>query len=138
MADKRISELTAATTVAPSDVTVVVQSGITKKLPFSVLIENAVNQKFVDIETVTATGFTASLNTATVFNSAVNITGTLPQGSAQTAQIKYLTNSNTGIVSVTCTGQGFSTITLPGNSLVKLVWLNSKWWIESNNGVTYG
>lgn len=52
MADRKISELAAASTVGSSDLTVLVQSNVTKKVPLSILLDgNLVNQNSLPVAT---------------------------------------------------------------------------------------
>ena len=141
MADKKISELVAATTVGSSDSTVVVQNATSKKLDIGTLFNNVPQAIGVLSEEVfsVASG-TLTLKLVSIITASGAAAYSLPNGQiTRQVQNKYIANAGTGTLTITCVGQGFTSIIIPANGIVNLVWVNNKWWISGNsNGVTYG
>lgn len=138
MSDKKISELAAATSVGSSDLTVLVQNGTTKSVSVSTLLNNVPSSIGVLSEETVTSNSTLSSAFVSICNSPSDLSLSLPDGQI-TRQVrnKYIVNIGAGTVTVTVNGSDYSTITIPTNGLVKLVWINLKWWIESEIGATH-
>lgn len=148
MADKKISELTAATSINASDSLPMVQSGATVKVDVQTLVKNlpvapVITEGAATVETVAggAVGAPVALSTTirTSKVTAVTTNGyyTLAAGSnGYTKEIICETwTSSTAVVTVT-NGAGFTTITFPtqvgGSATLK--YINSKWYVMSVGG----
>lgn len=141
MADSKVSELTAATSVNSADVLYLVQSSTDKKLSMSTLLANLPN-------TLTKVGGLLAFNLdspQTIANAgAINVTTlmTLISNTAGTyaltiadgtyvGQIKFIMcTSAAGTSSITSNIKGASSIafTETGQTVV-LMWYNSDWWV---------
>lgn len=136
MADKKISELSLASSVANDDVLPIVQSGVTKKVPISVLL-GAVNlSSIVNLnvsQTLTANTANITTETVTTLNATTETVTTLNAtnvGSKKESYVNFEVIDNADIIDVTtsltlCTnslGEQYSA-TLPAgtNGLVKKI-----------------
>jgi hypothetical protein len=147
MADKRISELTAATTVNAADAFVLVQSGSTLKVSADVLLSNAPVSVVVKqtAEAPASGALSTTLAYSKVTPSVTNPAYTLaagPTGLAADAHGLYKTivcetvaSAGTAVVTVTG-GKGFATLTFSdvGDAVV-LRNVDGFWYIVGNNSV---
>lgn len=146
MADKKISALTAATTVNAADVTVLVQSGTTLNVPMSTLFGKIpVNANVIEAsESKSANG---ALSTTLAYS---KITSVVTTGVAYTlaagAHGAYKTivcsayTSGTAVVTVS-SGANFSTITFAASSAAvgqscTLQNIDGTWYVVAYRGVT--
>lgn len=153
MADKKISELTATTTVGPTDFTVVVQNGTTKKLNIQQMLSFSPGQfsgSYADLtdkpilyvpgvptaETLIVAGVISESQDVTYITVTENSAFSLSAGSVL-LKTKYIVNKNSFISTITLTGNSFTSLILAANGAVKLVWLNDAWYPEYASGVTY-
>lgn len=136
-----VSAVTAVTDSVGTDEVLIVQSATVKKIGVKDLIETLDTQPLITSEEdISIDAFTTTAGVyAAVFDSADPISGNLADGNLSgKIENKYLVNIGAGTVTVTATGRTFTTLTLPQYALVKLVWIDSKWWIESEVGATHG
>jgi hypothetical protein len=141
MADSKVSELTAATTVNSADLLYLIQSSTDKKISISTLLANLPNtltkvgglfafnlsspQTIANAGTINATTFfTVISNTAGVYS--LNI-----DDGTYVGQLKLvMCSAAAGTSSITSNIKGASSIafTEPGQTAI-LIWYNSDWWI---------
>lgn len=139
--DALVSGVTAITDSVNTDEVLLVQTNVVKKVTVKNLVESLDTQpKVASEEDITADSFTTTAGVyASIFDSASAITGSLVDGNSDgKIENKYLVNIGAGTVTVTANGRTFTTLTLPQYALVKLVWIDSRWWIESEVGATHG
>ena len=153
MADKKISELTTTTTVGPTDFTVVVQNGTTKKLNIQQMLSFSPGQfsgAYADLtgkpllyvpevhvaEILSGAGAISESQAVTYIIVNENLSFSLSSGSAL-LKSKYIVNKNSFTSTITLTGNSFTSLILTANGAVKLVWLNDAWYPEYASGVTY-
>jgi hypothetical protein len=142
MTDRKISELTAATTVAAADTFIMVQGGETRKVSGSVLFSNIpVSPVVKDTPETIASGVISLTTKTTIIDTAVssNITLTLAAGThglEKEIVVKSMTPSYTGTLTVT-SGVGVTTITFnqTGNT-VYLKNVSGYWYVKGSKGVT--
>ena len=146
MADKKISELTAATSVSTTDVVPIVQGTTTKKITPVVLFENipsSVKYAGVCVETGTpdvvssgAISVTTAITYITNITTSV-MTVTLADGVQGQEKTILMTIRDTHNMTLTCTNSSFTNITFNGiGQTAKLKFMNSKWHILSVYGAT--
>jgi hypothetical protein len=139
MADKRISELTAATTVNAADAFVLVQSGSTLKVSADVLLSNApVSVVVKQTAEATASGaLSTTLAYSKVTPAGTPTAYTLAAGThglRKTIVCETFT-SGTAVVTVT-DGKGFATLTFDAmGDAVVLQNVAGFWYIVGNNSV---
>lgn len=145
MADKKISELVAATTIAATDILPIVQTNSTKKVSISTLFNNIpTNIKYSGIKVETGTPDIPTTNIAidTAISYLVNTTASainLSLANGIQGQEKTLIATNiTANVLVTPTNfaNGTSIIFTNTGQTAKLLFVNSKWYILSIYGAT--
>lgn len=148
MADKKVSELTVATTVNTADVLPLVQSSTTKKVTADVLFNNVPgNLKYVGFlaqagtpQVVTSGAVNVTSNVSHLANSTgADVTVTLAAGTSGMEKTLVATSLLTNAAIVTLTGEGFTTLTFnTTGDTAKLLYTNSKWFVLSLNGATQG
>ncbi len=146
MADKKISELTAATSVSTTDVVPIVQGTTTKKITATVLFENIPSSiKYAGICAEVGAPDTVqsgAISTVTAITYLSNITTssmivTLADGIQGQEKTLLMTVKTTDNIVLTCTHSSFTNITFTGiNQTAKLKFMNDKWNILSVYGAT--
>ena len=141
MADSKVSELTAATTVNSADLLYLIQSSTDKKISISTLLANLPNsllkvgglfafnlnspQSITNAGTINATTFmTVISNTAGVY--ALNL-----DDGTYVGQLKLvMCTAAAGTSSITSNIKGITSVafTEPGHTIL-LVWYTNDWWI---------
>lgn len=135
------STLAENTQVSTADTVLLVADNLVKKVSIDNFIGNLpYHPRVSSSELITATAFSIDESIyVSMFDSIDPLTGTLLAGNNQSKiQNKYLVNLGTQTVTVSTTGNNYTTITIQPNGLVRLVWINSAWWIESEVGATHG
>jgi len=139
MADKRISELTAATTVNAADTFVLVQSGSTLKVAANVLFGNIpVNVAVKEAsESLDAGALSVSLAYSKVKPTTAGAAYTLAAGAHGTVKTIVCETFTSGTAVVTVTGgKGFTTLTFNAvGDAVVLQNIEGGWYITGNNSV---
>jgi hypothetical protein len=137
MADKKISELTAATTVGTADLLVLVQGGNTLKIDVNTFLLNLPTRTVIleAQESLSASGAVATNKLYTEVSSAgsaVNLT--LAAGTHGMRKEIVATSLGAGVVTLTVTsGRNFTTITWPASvagGWARLVNVNGFWYAE--------
>jgi hypothetical protein len=148
MADKKVSELTVATSVGAADVLPLVQNGTTKKVTSDVLFNNVPgNLKYVGFlaqgaipQVVTSGAINVTANISHLSNatgSDANVT--LAAGTEGMEKTLVATSLATNAVIVTLTGEGFTTLTFNSTGdTAKLLFTTSKWFVLSLDGSIKG
>lgn len=145
MADKRISELTAATAVGSSDTLVLIQGGETKKCAASAFLGTLPSQP-VNVEaheSVTSGAVSITKEYSRLYMAApsgANASFTLAAGTQGIEKVIFSAFdggvTHSAIVTVT-NGAGFTTLTFgSSNMTARLKYINGKWYILSLFGVT--
>lgn len=140
MADLKISQLTAATSVQSSDTFVIARSGANYKVPISVLFNTIPTYigNSQNVEQISSSGAISVTSSITEFATTAAINCTLAAGISGQEKILLFRNKIVGDVLITVPNSlGFDTITLTntGNCVV-LKYIGSTWVILSNNGAT--
>jgi hypothetical protein len=148
MADKKVSELTVATSVGAADVLPLVQSSVTKKVTADALFNSVPgNLKYVGFLAQSATPqvvTSGAINVTANISHLANSTGadaalTLAAGTSGMEKTLVATSLLTNAAIVTLTGEGFTTLTFnTTGDTAKLLYTNSKWFVLSLNGATRG
>lgn len=148
MADKKVSELTVATSVGLTDVLPLVQSNVTKKVTADALFNSVPgNLKYVGFLAQSAAPqvvTSGAINVTANISHLVNATGsdigvTLAAGTSGMEKTLVATSLVTNNMIVTLTGEGFTTLTFNNTGdTAKLLYTNSKWFVLSLHGVTQG
>jgi hypothetical protein len=139
MADKKISQLVAATTVNTGDVIPMVQGGQTLKIDASTLFKNIPVRTVVleAAESVVSGALSTAILTSKVIPSGAPTNYTLASGThGMEKEIVCETfTSGTAVVAVT-NGAGFANLTFDAvGDAIKLKNIGAKWYIMGNNGV---
>jgi len=147
MADKKISELQATTSVSTTDVLPIVQNLTTNKITVGTLFSHVpgdikysgVLASLTTPETITSGAVSVLTPITFVSNeTGIDITTTLANGSCANFEKTIIASTlTTNKVLVTCTGAGFTTLSF--NSIgasAKLIFTNNKWYILSLHNVT--
>lgn len=146
MADQKTSQLVEATSVADADLFLLVQNGVSKRLPKSTLFDSVgglnVSGKsttWKTHETVTSTVALSVVSHTSFLNNSTGsvISPTLGAGAEGFTKILVCKNAVSNISISVPTGVGFTllTFTAVGQS-VALHYIDSSWVILSNNGAT--
>lgn len=147
MADSKVTDMIAATSVNPADVLYCVQNGIDKQLTISGLLGNLPNTP-AKLSGLLALGGTAqNLNNAgaiTVTQSVTLLSNSVGTSNALTiangsheGQIKTLIHtSGTGTSTLSGTNVGASSIVFnkPGHTAI-LMWGGNKWWVLGGTAI---
>jgi hypothetical protein len=140
MADSKITELTAATSVNPADVLYLVQSSTDKKLSISTLLANLPNTLtqfsgliavgLANAQTLTGSGAIDITKFATILNnSAGTYLATIADGTYQGQLKLILCNSASGTTNISANLRGCTAaFTRTGDALL-LVWYGSDWYV---------
>lgn len=140
MADSKITELTAATSVNPADVLYLVQSSTDKKLSISTLLANLPNTLtqfsgliavgLANAQTLTGSGAIDITKFATILNnSAGTYLATIADGTYQGQLKLILCNSASGTTNISANLRGCTAaFTRTGDTLL-LVWYGSDWYV---------
>lgn len=146
MADQKLSQLVEATSVGLTDVFLVVQGGVSKKVTKTNLFANLETlnvvgkvQSWKTFETLTNSGIVSTdLHVSFINNSTVSSTLAMTLAAGVEGMTKILAcQTNLGTIGVTVTGGlGFTTITLVTHATITLHYVNGLWVVVSNNGAT--
>jgi hypothetical protein len=138
--DKKISELTAATTVAAADTFVVVQGSSTNKVDATVLFNNVPVNVFVKeaAESPLSGALTTTKQYSVLTANGTPTAYTLAAGTHGMDKIIVLGTLTSGTAQVTITsGSGFSTASFDtAGESVHLKNIGGTWYVIGNNGVT--
>ena len=147
MADSKVSELTAATSVGGSDIFYLVQSNSSKKVTASTLFENVSNVTLKgnvlldsSVQTLSAPGVINLNKLVTHLNSDAS-GGSLTIGAGNTNQIKIIcmtaTSGGSYTMSSNIAGSGIVTFDQVGDTAT-LLYTNNKWFVIGGTAnVTY-
>lgn len=142
MADKTISQLTAATSVLQTDVLPIVNDSETKKISIANLFNSPVNLSLSGLFKINGTSALSSsgIITQTEFLSELsnatesNVSLSLAAGSAGLFKMLSVISANSTITVNVSGGNGFTTITFNSIGDSCLLYYTNKWHIVSNNG----
>jgi hypothetical protein len=142
MADKKISELTAAASVLKTDVVPVVNNAETKKVSLDTLWKSVVDFTMSGIfrlNGVEATASSGAISLTEYLTTLTNVSGAdaaFSLAAGQSGQFKMLsvTSANSTLTVSVPNGNGFTSIQFanPGDSCV--LYYTNKWHVSSNNG----
>lgn len=142
MADKKISDLTEATSLTAdgSDLLVLVQGGTTKKVKSKTLLQGDPVS-----ESIVANGAFSTTKLYTKFTSTTSTGVTYTLAAGLHGQRKNIVCSSyvSGTAVCTVTSGAMATLTWPASSAaakaaVELINIDAVWYIVGNNGVTVG
>ncbi len=141
MADKKISQLTAASTVNSVDIFPIVQAGSTLQLSFATLLANLPNQPInITAAETPASGALSTSNLYSLITSASGVTAyTLAAGTHGTQKVIAVQTLGAGAsATVTITGgTGVTTLTFNAvGQFVHLINIGGYWFVAGYRGAT--
>ena len=136
MTDKKISELTVASSVLATDILPIVSGGVNKKVTAQALQESLPSVK--NSGTTVTVPAQATVTAIPLTSTTVLLTlGTHTLGSGTNGQEITLVGSGTNLVTLTGAGT-LTTVNFPAvGSTITLVYLNSAWYVKSHFSVTF-